>query len=1647
MSGMSRVKNKARTGWKTMALGLLVIMIVINYGAKEVHANSAMSVDYSGQVYKVTGETVDGIPRYVVDIQKDLDTTGPVYGKYYESNVTIFDYEVRGASNRVIWVYNSSNCGNDCRHFPEFSKAVPILIESGPGRIHVKYENKTSTIYPGTAGCSGTPPSETVCWNWTADFYLYPRYYIAKFLIWGNFSYIYGPYTGDNFNIPFMVTTNFNSTASYLSNGTYYGGNSSSHIYTDINNSLAFIYNESGHNKTYALFTLSGGHNWTNPMRWSLYTSGITSHLGLGRPTSGNFAAKSGWWTYGMMFAESGAKTLAQNYSVWLGFREQYYGLYYPATATAITGMYEGRYDVTSTYNLTAASGNILNFNFSLGSYNRSYPVFHIRNLSNITLVKDYVYFRNYSSSAPRWEKWTNWTDFLIQEGNSSYFGYDYILLTPNYTFDTTGDDVYEFYISNSSVPNITGCADLGTSGETYYLTQDITDSSATVCMNVIAANVTLDCQGHTIDGTDASNTYGVYGVGTGAMNSTIKNCVISDFRSGIVFDQSSNNILINNTVNSNTLNGIYLSSSSNNVLTNNTLNSNLRGVILDSSSNNILINSTIQATHSASTQQQGLMIIGSSLSYLRHNINESNTINGLPILYMDGAARPCADNTIYSNGSSYSYMGFVGCNNMTIENSNPSDHIMLIYTNNSEIRNSNVSFSFIGISVNQGSNNTLINNTATNNYRGIYLSSTSNTSLSNNTARDNTYNILLFSASNTVATGGSIADSSSDDYYLSSIGATTTNFTNTNFTGQRSVYFADISSWFNYNNETDGNIWLKTNVSDSGRTITRKLTYWSRLFMKWNDTSSASTTARYNITGLLPDTYYDVYNDSVLVQILETDSDGVLPTFTIGHDTNEHEIRVQESEPPKYFDSASNNTVAGQPTLFSLNWTDNVGLHGYVFSTNNTGTWTNDTWSSFPQKTFGRPPEGGIAGGAFNLNDNVVGSDYPITENGVGKSVTAWLNNCLGDKIKFALYDKSNNETVAVTYETIGTTNDHGWVTANFTAEPILEAGKNYHIVAWSDGSCNFWNDGNAPWHETDVEEGSYIYDGFPSTWSYNYSHGGSAMVFCNYTPTVSWSNITKTLNSTVGQKVGWRVYANDTYGNWNASEVFTLATTDGEPPKYFDSASNNTVAGQPTLFSLNWTDNVGLHGYVFSTDNLGTWQNDTFATFNTSSVGVSAIGNSSTGGAANFEYCWNGTELELEGDGIVRTMSIYMTHIGTQKFKAAIYSDTGSGGPDECVAYCSGTQHDASSEGWKNFTVNTMLSAGKYWICLQREHTTLSDEVNYTESPTSEYRWGDFACPWANFPCSGGAFIWSANYKMSGFFTVDYSKTEDWSNVTKTLNSTVGQQVGWRVYANDTYGNWNASEVFSLTTTTDYMPPTTTTTTTIPYGLMDTTIKSQEKVKKIFHSIIPGIPKTIDPNELDHTNTDITNIYINVNTRATKVNISAQRRYTAPNMSFVPGIVYKFIDISAENLPDESLEEVVIKFKVNKTWLNDNYVDSSYIALYRYENETWSELNTVMTGEDDGYKYYESSTPGFSYFAIISQPDTAGVTTTTSPPPTPATTTTSTQPPATTSTSVPTTARQPSSLEIMEMVIIVVIAIVSLVIVSDRFNSLYKN
>jgi len=86
-------------------------------------------------------------------------------------------------------------------------------------------------------------------------------------------------------------------------------------------------------------------------------------------------------------------------------------------------------------------------------------------------------------------------------------------------------------------------------------------------------------------------------------------------------------------------------------------------------------------------------------------------------------------------------------------------------------------------------------------------------------------------------------------------------------------------------------------------------------------------------------------------------------------------------------------------------------------------------------------------------------------------------------------------------------------------------------------------------------------------------------------------------------------------------------------------------------------------------------------------------------------------------------------------------------------------------------------------------------------------------------------------------------------------------------------------------------------------------------------------------------------------------------------------PGIVYKnaniWVGTSGFAVP-KNINEAVISFKVENTWISNNGFSKNDIKMYKWDGNGWLMLETVAKGTDEIYSYFESKTNSFSSFAI---------------------------------------------------------------------------
>ncbi|QGA80858.1 PGF-pre-PGF domain-containing protein [Candidatus Nanohalobium constans] len=83
----------------------------------------------------------------------------------------------------------------------------------------------------------------------------------------------------------------------------------------------------------------------------------------------------------------------------------------------------------------------------------------------------------------------------------------------------------------------------------------------------------------------------------------------------------------------------------------------------------------------------------------------------------------------------------------------------------------------------------------------------------------------------------------------------------------------------------------------------------------------------------------------------------------------------------------------------------------------------------------------------------------------------------------------------------------------------------------------------------------------------------------------------------------------------------------------------------------------------------------------------------------------------------------------------------------------------------------------------------------------------------------------------------------------------------------------------------------------------------------------------------------------------------------------------VYSYQQIDVEGVEDEDITESNVKFKVQKSYLDDRGRSPEDVVMKRYNDQNWQELDTRIGEELDNSYRFEASSTGFSYYAIALQ------------------------------------------------------------------------
>ena len=145
------------------------------------------------------------------------------------------------------------------------------------------------------------------------------------------------------------------------------------------------------------------------------------------------------------------------------------------------------------------------------------------------------------------------------------YWNYQVCDLSNNCAFNNT-----ENWTLSLETNPITNCISITQSGR-YVMAKDIINTAISYCIDIQADNVTFDCQGHLIDGNDVAD-YGIYitRATQRSTNITISNCRLRDWDTYAIYNRmASGNTFSNITAISNPYDSISLQYSNYNNLTN----------------------------------------------------------------------------------------------------------------------------------------------------------------------------------------------------------------------------------------------------------------------------------------------------------------------------------------------------------------------------------------------------------------------------------------------------------------------------------------------------------------------------------------------------------------------------------------------------------------------------------------------------------------------------------------------------------------------------------------------------------------------------------------------------------------------------------------------------------------------------------------------------------------------------------------------------------------------------------------------------------------------------------------------------------------------------------------------------------------------
>ena len=114
---------------------------------------------------------------------------------------------------------------------------------------------------------------------------------------------------------------------------------------------------------------------------------------------------------------------------------------------------------------------------------------------------------------------------------------------------------------------------------------------------------------------------------------------------------------------------------------------------------------------------------------------------------------------------------------------------------------------------------------------------------------------------------------------------------------------------------------------------------------------------------------------------------------------------------------------------------------------------------------------------------------------------------------------------------------------------------------------------------------------------------------------------------------------------------------------------------------------------------------------------------------------------------------------------------------------------------------------------------------------------------------------------------------------------------------------------------------------------------------------------------------------VYLNTGRKLTNIELKITKKDSPIVDANTP---YAYVQFQETNFQDSDLTDIMIRFRILKSWFKDNGVSQDDVVLRRLVGTKWTELPTKYLSEDSRYYIFESTSPGFSYYSLSTKKPT---------------------------------------------------------------------